>query len=62
VALQLLSRVDGFLIWRRQEEHGARNLALLASGVGDLPAELVRVIADGADFIFLNRNLKKIFH
>jgi hypothetical protein len=45
--------------WRSQEEHCSRSFSLLSSGVGHLPAKLVRVVADGANLILRDRNLKR---
>ena len=59
VTLQLLCSVDGLLVRRGQEEHGSRSFALLASGVGHLPAELVRVVPDGANLVLLDRDLEE---
>ena len=57
VALQLLGRLDGLGIGRRQDEHGAGRLARLATGVADLPLQLVRVVLDGADLVLLDGDL-----
>jgi len=60
VPLELLGSVDGLLVGRGQEEHGSGSLALLASGVGHLPAELVGVVPDGADLVLLNGDLEEM--